>query len=182
MGSYLHVGLVVRASVQASDLASNEISGEVLAQWMCENCVDPEMFDRSQRDDQIVWSLNESFTAAPLVAFLKEQDAISGVHASNEHKREELYEDLLKLNSWEAIVALAKEGKHRDFYCFDETELITGNRPRSPVRVPMTLLVFLSEGKTFMECWRDLFRYLEHMIHAQADRFPIARAVKLAVG
>ena len=42
-------------------------------------------------------------------------------------------------------------------------------------------IVYLSEGKAMLECYGTLFRYVEHFIHQQRDRFPIAAAVKLGL-
>lgn len=50
-------------------------------------------------------------------------------------------------------------------------------RSRLPVRTDV--LIYLVEGKAIMEEYRQLFTYLEALIHGQKDQLPIAAAVKV---
>ncbi len=105
-----------------------------------------------------------------------------GLKGSYLDRRKELYEKLRVLSTWDQVLEVAEERSYADFYPFVGRDYIGDPRYQKVPQVRTTLLVFLSEGKAMMECWTTLFKYLEHMIHLQSDRHPVAGAVKLGIG
>ena len=181
MGSYIHVGLVVRASAAWDDRGDTIPSDDERAGWFREQGLEPGLFDLAADQHTAVWTLQPQWLGESLVGFLREQDRIAQLGGSMLKERQELYERLLALSSWEEVTTLAEEGRYFDFHLWSEYERRRRWEP-GPREADFTLLVYLSEGKAFLECWTTFFRYLEHMIGLQADRFPIARAAKLAIG
>jgi len=52
---------------------------------------------------------------------------------------------------------------------------------RSRLRAEAEVLVYLVEGKVFMESWSRLFGHVEALIRAQKRRLPIAAAVNVSI-
>lgn len=58
-------------------------------------------------------------------------------------------------------------------------EILSIGPARAALPVRTNVLIYLIEGKAIMEEYRQLFTYMEVLIHGQKERFPIAAAVKV---
>src|SRR5512145_703294 len=101
MGSYIHIGIGVRAVIDAQELALSGNSDDEVGDWFREHFVDPTWFSRRAIGNQIEWTLKPEFTGEPLVAFLEAQDAAAGLHESLKQDRAELYRALRRLRTWQ---------------------------------------------------------------------------------
>ncbi len=182
MGSYIHVGLVARVSAEWKERAGSTPSDDERTTWLREQRIEPALFDVVADEHTAVWTLKSDWLGAPLVSFLQEQDRVVQLHDSYFEERQQLYGRLLTMSSWDEVITLADKNEYMEFHLWTEPGIRSRCWEVAPVESEFTLIVYLAEGKAFLECWDRLFRYVEHMIGLQADRFPIARAVKLAIG
>jgi hypothetical protein len=148
--------------------------------WLREARINPDLLDYEAVQRTARWTLKPEFLGAPLVSFLEAQDRLRNGRAKIAG-RPELLARLASLTSWDDVLDLAEKQEYFEFSPF--TERYTPDRyAQSPPLMDVTTLVYLTDGKAILECWQNLFAYLEHVIALQADRFPIARVVTLAVG
>ena len=81
----------------------------------------------------------------------------------------------------DGIVALAKAEPMPEFQMGTLGEILSVRPFRRELPIQTNVLIYLIEGKAIMECYRQLFTYIEALVHGQRDQFPIAAAVKVFV-
>jgi hypothetical protein len=179
MASYIQVGICTDVIIHKADLARARITQDEAVQNLTSDFLDPSMFIAHEDTDELRWALPRELVETGLVPFLRAQYTLLGHHAPRDF--EATLSRIAGAGGYEGIVALAKAEPMPEFQMGTLGELLSVRPFRRELPIQTNVLIYLIEGKAIMECYRQLFTYIEALVHGQRDRFPIAAAVKVFV-
>lgn len=177
MATYINVGICTDVIVHEAALARAHITQDDAIQKLTSEYLDLSMFDAHEDADELRWTLPRELVETGLVTFLRAQYALLGRHAPRD--ADAALSKIAGAGSYEDIVALATAQPTPELQMgtLGDTLSIGPTRARLPVH--SNVLIYLIEGKAIMEEYRQIFTYMEALIHGQSGRFPIAAAVKV---
>jgi hypothetical protein len=177
MASYIQVGVCTDVIIHKADLARARITQDEAVQKLTGEFIDPSMFIAHEDADELRWALPGELVETGLVPFLRAQYALLGGHAPRDP--EATLAMIAGAGGYEGIVALARTRPMPEFQAGTLGEVLSVGPARRALRVRTDALIYLIDGKAIMEQYRQLFTYMEALIHGQKERFPIAAAVKV---
>lgn len=177
MASYIQAGVCTDVIIYKAALAKAHLTREDAVQRLPREFLDLSMFIAHEDADELRWALPRELVEAGLVPFLRAQYALLGRHAPRDP--EVILARIAGAGDYEGIVALAKTGSMPEFQTSTLGEMVSIAPSRRELPVRANVLIYLIEGKAIMECYRQLFTYIEALVHGQKDQFPIAAAVKV---
>lgn len=177
MGQYLQGGICYKICISKEAIERQNISYDAVLEGLSKK-VDLDLYDITEIDMGYNFTLKEElFKKEEFIGFLKEQYKLLGV---KEDRTLKIISKLETLNTFQEIIELANEKCHENFQYADIVEPIYCGVWKKSVRVRYELILFMVEGKIFMECYSDFLRYLENLIKKD-NIYPISKAISLFI-
>lgn len=177
MASYIQVGICTDVIIHKADLARARITQDEAVQSLTSEFLELSMFIAHEDANELRWTLPRELVETGLVPFLRAQYALLGRHAPQDP--EATLATIAGAGGYEGIVALAKARSIPELEVGRLGDFLSVGPARRELPVRTEVLIYLVEGKAILEEYRQLFTYMEALIHEQKDRFPIAAAVKM---
>jgi hypothetical protein len=177
MGSYIQVGVCTDVIIHKADLARARITQDEAVQELTDELLDLSMFIEHEDADELRWTVPRELVETGLVPFLRAQYALLGRHAPRDP--EATLAMIAGAGRYEGIVALARARAMPEFQAGTLGEVLSIGPAGRALPVRTDVLIYLIEGKAFLEEYGQLFTYMESLIHGQKEQFPIAAAVKV---
>jgi hypothetical protein len=177
MAQYLQLGICHRITFDKKQLKKLDLTTNDVAEKLSEK-MDMALFTCHEDEEEITFVLKEPVLVEQLHDFLKSQFALYSTKENQEHFNS-ILRDISNLQSMLEIVELAKEGSTPNFINNSINEHIE-MAPWKRIRVELSLIVILVEGKIIMEDYNDLLHYLENLVRANSG-FPIAGAFRAII-
>lgn len=140
--------------------------------------IDSKIYNFSEINNCYVLTIKDEFLmAGTLIIFLK--DFFSKIYEGEELRIycEDIYEDIKNKESVHELIEFAKEKPHQNFqFSYSEHHM---NLPFSThIGIEYEYITLFLNGKVYMECYNELFSYIEKLIRAQHN-YPQSGAMKI---
>lgn len=158
MGQFLKVGMCYKFNVKKSDLEECKMDKDALVEFMSKE-IDITCYNVYEKEEEYEFKIkDEIFTAKEIIGFLKEQYALFDMN-----KTEELFNNLSKLTSYDEILEYGENKSQENFQLMMNREEYSFSPWRSFL-VKYYSILFIVEGKAYIECYGTLLRYIENLI------------------
>jgi hypothetical protein len=182
MGQYIQIGVCTEVRVAKAHLERSKLSLVELREALQEE-LGLHLFDEEETEAEHVWRIKERLLTQGFADFLRHQRAMT-----REESRPEAEAFLVALEACQSaaeVHALTNSEACPEAFVLwpGHTREILGVGPwKRRVAADLSVLIYLLEGKVFMECYRKFFRYLRSALAYQKIENPIVEAVWVTVG
>ena len=159
MGTYLSCGIAKTIIVKKSNYTKEKILGQL------EKSIDLNIYMEPYENERYLFlEMKEEFLEKYAVQFVEEQLKIAVKNYNQQEIYKELVEDL-KDKKYEELIKIAECNEYKNF------QLIEGNRYSNDISyitndltIFADIISYMLDGKFFIECYYDMFRYLRNVI------------------
>jgi hypothetical protein len=151
-----------------------------VAAAISEQSIDLSLFTKKEDAETVTWELPEAMLNDGLVDFLRDQFLLTRTTLADEQAT--LLAKLTAAGTWERMLGIIEEDGGWVLHRGRFKEHFTVGKWRFGISVWLDLNVYVVEGKAMLECYANLFRYMEKSIARQRTRYPLAAAVKVCIG
>lgn len=178
MGQYIQAGICYRIKVSKIEMERSKVSYEDIRKALSEE-ISIDLYEVKEAETGYIFSLqNKILETGNLPDFLMEQYKMLNV---DKDRIENIMSNLQGLNKADDIIAFANEKRYQTFHYRSIYDNIYCTIWRERVMVEYEAIIFMSEGKILMECYRDFLKYLENLIKKNNTNI-ISKAVKAFIG
>lgn len=136
-----------------------------------------ELFNLHEKDNDYIFTIKDEFLAADgLNSFLK--DFFCDIYDAEDLKIycDDIYQDIKTKNSAEELIEFAAEKPYQNFQLSESRCCVTA--PIEYIYLQYEYIVLFLNGKAYMECYSELFSYMEKLIRYR-HKHPQAWAMKV---
>jgi len=183
MAQYFNIGIITEMVVAKDKPFSKVTLQNVLEQL--NNEVRMSCYNHSEKDDRHCWKIKPALLEKNLGDFLETQFRLYKDDIDKDQHMQKVLQQIKKAKTAEQILGLAEEGfiffqnqKH-----MSSIKVLRKDSTYFPehITVYFTIASYLLDGKILMECYKNMFHYLEQHILLQRDRYPIVDCVKVMI-
>ncbi len=176
MGTYILFTINHKIIVQKKDLSVENITFEEMLNGLNLK-FQMSHYQMIEQNNHYEFQAKESvFNSEQLLKFLKEQYSFFTVE--KQHK-EEIFQELSKASNYNEMIQLVEKCSYP---CFQSDTTYENIRCGGWKRFRITLegIVFFIEGKAYLECYEELFTYIESLIK-KTSQYEISQLVKVVL-
>ncbi|HJD57016.1 MULTISPECIES: hypothetical protein [Rickettsieae] len=182
MGTYLTVGIVQNIAVDKRRIKYPDITVEHITRRLNDE-LNLDYYNYSEDNDGYYWEIKPQTLEGNLVDFL---DAQFQMYTSKKHSNmQEVIEKLTKTKNGEEIIKLAADEHFVNFQLVEQiieyVEVIRDNGFSEHICLCYSLISYFMDGKIIMEGYGGMFRYFEHNIRLQREKYPLADCIKVMI-
>lgn len=174
MGQFLEVGIAIKLIVSkkdkrwAKDYTIEQIQEEL------GKCINLALYDLEKEDEEyLYWQIKRNIFAENVGAFLAEQSLLWGGALPEELTA------LLATKDYDQIIEVAQDKSYCEFQMIDGIGQF--NYLMEHVKVYGESIAFFIEGKAYLECYYNLFKYMNNLIrHATKNELKDAVVLSLS--
>lgn len=179
MGQYIQIGVCQQVQVATDALARTGVTVADVQSAIGAD-LDLSLFDLHESPEALVWTLKEPLLRDGLVPFVTRQLQLVKPALDDEYL--EFLPTLAACRDTPEILSRVQTDGSWMLRLYQHREELDLPWRRRGVYAHFSLLVYLTEGKALLECYNDLFRYMQRTITFQKAEFPLAAAVKVCIG
>jgi hypothetical protein len=181
VGQYLGIGIVTECAASKRELESGGISKEeLIAKMETEFYFEPSIYDFSETENSILFTLKPEVFEKQLLPFLR--DFYPFIYMDSKGYVETLNE-IEKINSSEWL-QLAGDKSCAEFQLdeYGEKYYLYFDKPFRPSVVISSSSILLSfEGKILMECYGKQFNFFKYCIQQTFTEYSLAKAIRVYI-
>lgn len=180
MGCFLAIGLRLTAAIRKKDIDHRQdgVSLEDALDRVANECHLGDIYDRTEEDDYIVYTVKKEILDEELMPFLKKFYSLrypEGAQADSSH----VLEDLEKLPDTASRLAVLEKKSYQSYQEGDEFVYYSINGLWDDVRLSCRNAILSVDGKIIMECYDDVFRFFRRCIAGQMPEYKLSQALSV---
>lgn len=178
MGQYIQAGICYRIKVSKREMELSKVSYDDIIEALTKE-IPIDLYKVDEVESGYIFSLkDEILENGNLPEFLMEQYKLLN---ADEDRVEDIIDKLKDLSKANDIINFAKEKRYQNFQYSCVYDNIYCTIWRHRVMAEYESIIFMTEGKIIMECYRNFLRYIENIIKNE-NVHTISQAVKVFIG
>ena len=181
MGQYLCIGINTKISIERKSCRGSDATDEEIKETMKQHMVNEELYDLTETENELVYSLKKEVAKQDWIRMLKEFYRIRYTETGEEKDYEKLIEVLSQKNSLDEWLEVGRKGmfcyykmKRRPYYlCIGKWQ--------SLYRMDIEGIILSFDGKIIMECYNRLFQFFTQSIRERLKRYKLAQALQVYI-
>lgn len=175
MGTYLACGIAKTIAIEKDNYTKEEILKKL------KGTIDLNIYMKPIEDERYLFlEMKKEFMEKYAVRFIEEQLKIATKNSKQDGAYKEFVEQL-KDKKYDDLMEIAENSKYPEF------QLIEGSVFSNDIsyiadrlKIFADMIIYISDGKVFMECYYDMFRYLRNLIIKNSTN-PIKTSVMVSI-
>src|SRR3990167_3717334 len=182
MGTYLAVGIVQNILLDKKRILNKKITTDIIINKLKEE-INIDYYQHSEDSDKHYWKINPEILEGNLTEFLEIQFQM--YNRSIDQNMQETLHQLRQLKAGPLLIELAASKKLMHFQLInnivDSIRVFDANGFQSDIVINYQLISFFIDGKILMECYENIFKYLENVVRLHKSQYPIADCIKICI-
>ncbi|CAO5681465.1 MAG: hypothetical protein HEEMFOPI_01939 [Holosporales bacterium] len=183
MGTYLVTGIIERVGVSKKSLEQKSLTIEAVEESLNRE-LNLQFYERKEEDTFVCWVLNPKMLEGNLDEFLRAQYLMYEDEIDDETNQ---FLELIK-NEKDGAKLIERSDSDQGFSNLRMTKYLSNyidvNDEKGfskNIEAHYYMMSYFTDGKIFMECYKNILNYFERNIRLQKEKYPIAECVKVLI-